>query len=60
MIEFRTLGSLELKDSQGRELRTLLAQPKRLALLAYLAVHGHYNPPRRVIPPPRRQARLLR
>ncbi len=38
MVEFRTLGSLELKDTEGQELRSVLAQPKRVALLAYLAV----------------------
>src|SRR5687768_6687484 len=38
MIYLRTLGALELRDSQGQELRALLAQPKRVALLAYLAV----------------------
>ncbi len=41
MIELRTLGELELKGSDRRELRTILAQPKRLALLAYLAVSTH-------------------
>ncbi|HEU5183423.1 MAG TPA: BTAD domain-containing putative transcriptional regulator [Gemmatimonadaceae bacterium] len=38
MIRLRTLGALELRDSQGQELRALLAQPKRVALLAYLAI----------------------
>ncbi len=47
MIKLRTLGGLELTDSQGRELRTLLAQPKRLALLAYLAAHNHHTSRRR-------------
>src|SRR6267142_927443 len=42
MIKLRTLGGIELTDSQGRELRTLLAQPKRLALLVYLAAHNHH------------------
>jgi DNA-binding SARP family transcriptional activator len=41
MIELRTLGELELKGSDRRELRTILAQPKRLALLTYLAVSAH-------------------
>jgi DNA-binding SARP family transcriptional activator/TolB-like protein len=36
MIEFRTLGGLELKDSEGP--RSISAQPKRLALLTYLAL----------------------
>jgi serine/threonine-protein kinase len=33
---------MDLTDSQGRELRSLLAQPKRLALLVYLAAHNHH------------------
>ena len=38
MIELRTLGLLELRDADGRELQPVLAQPKRLALLVYLAL----------------------
>lgn len=38
MIRFRALGGVDLRDADGRELRSLLAQPKRLALLAYLAI----------------------
>jgi DNA-binding SARP family transcriptional activator len=41
MIELRTLGELELKGSDRRELSAILAQPKRLALLTYLAVSTH-------------------
>ncbi len=37
MIRLRVLGSLELSDDEGRELRTVLVQSKRAALLAYLA-----------------------
>jgi serine/threonine protein kinase/Tol biopolymer transport system component/DNA-binding SARP family transcriptional activator len=37
MIQLRLLGSIDLQDATGRELRGVLAQPKRLALLAYLA-----------------------
>ena len=37
-ISFRTLGALDLRGPEGRELHTLLAQPKRVALLAYLCV----------------------
>lgn len=37
-IEFRTLGTLELRAADGRELHSLLAQPKRIALLAYLCI----------------------
>jgi DNA-binding SARP family transcriptional activator/tetratricopeptide (TPR) repeat protein len=38
MIRLRTLGTLDLRGPDGAELRSVLAQPKRLALLAYLAV----------------------
>jgi serine/threonine-protein kinase len=38
MIRFHTLGVLDLRDADGRELRAVLQQPKRLGLLAYLAV----------------------
>lgn len=37
MIRFHALGALDLRDSDGREILSVLAQPKRLALLAYLA-----------------------
>jgi Tol biopolymer transport system component/DNA-binding SARP family transcriptional activator len=37
MIRLRVLGPLELVDDESRELRAVLAQPKRLALLAYVA-----------------------
>src|SRR2546428_7724722 len=47
MIRFRTLGGLELSDSQGRDLHGLLSKPKRLALLAYLASHNHHASRRR-------------
>jgi serine/threonine-protein kinase len=38
MIELRLLGSLSLTDSGREELPAILRQPKRMALLAYLAV----------------------
>ncbi len=38
MIELRTLGLVDLKGPDGREIRAVLTQPKRVALLAYLAV----------------------
>lgn len=38
MIRLRVLGPIELLDDEGRELRSVLAQPKRLALLACLVV----------------------
>jgi serine/threonine-protein kinase len=37
VIELRTLGSLDLRQD-GKEVRAVLKQPKRLALLAYLAI----------------------
>jgi DNA-binding SARP family transcriptional activator len=38
VIELRTLGTLDLHSADGRELHSLLAQPKRVALLAYLCI----------------------
>ncbi|HEV2180789.1 MAG TPA: BTAD domain-containing putative transcriptional regulator [Gemmatimonadaceae bacterium] len=38
MIRFRTLGGLDLRDDSGHEFLSILRQPKRLALLAYLAI----------------------
>jgi len=38
MIRLRTLGTLDLTHPHGLELRAVLAQPRRVALLAYLAV----------------------
>jgi DNA-binding SARP family transcriptional activator len=38
MIRLRTLGALDLRGSGGEELRAVLAQPRRIALLAYLAL----------------------
>lgn len=38
MIRLRLLGPIELTDAGGRELRAILLQPKRLALLACLVV----------------------
>jgi DNA-binding SARP family transcriptional activator/tetratricopeptide (TPR) repeat protein/TolB-like protein len=37
MFDFRTLGVLDLRTPDGREVSSLLAQPKRVALLTYLA-----------------------
>jgi len=37
VVEFRVLGALNLLGADGRELTSVLAQPKRVALLAYLA-----------------------
>jgi len=38
MIQLRTLGALELTSSDGTSLETVLKQPKRTALLSYLAL----------------------
>ncbi|MBI4408708.1 MAG: response regulator [Gemmatimonadetes bacterium] len=38
MIELRTLGGLDLRSADGAELRSILVQPRRVALLAYLAL----------------------
>lgn len=38
MIRFRTLGTVDLLGQEGVELRPVLAQPRRLALFAYLAL----------------------
>jgi DNA-binding SARP family transcriptional activator/tetratricopeptide (TPR) repeat protein/TolB-like protein len=38
MIRLSILGSLELRGADGHEIGSVLAQPKRLALLVYLAV----------------------
>ena len=37
MIRLSLLGAIDLRDSEGKKLVGILAQPKRLALLAYLA-----------------------
>src|SRR6266480_1318987 len=37
MIELRLLGRLSLTGADGRDVRALLGQPRRLALFAYLA-----------------------
>ncbi len=37
MIELRMLGRLSLTGADGREVRTLLGQPRRFAVLVYLA-----------------------
>ncbi|CAN5139998.1 hypothetical protein BH24GEM2_BH24GEM2_04990 [soil metagenome] len=40
MIELRTLGAIDLRHPDGSPVTSVLAQPKRLALLAFLAVKG--------------------
>ena len=38
MLRLSTFGSVDLRDSEGKDLGPVLAQPKRLALLVYLVV----------------------
>lgn len=38
MVRLRVLGAVDLRDDGGRDLDAVLAQPKRLALLTYLAL----------------------
>ena len=38
MIRLQTLGAVDLRDADGRELSLVLRRPKLLALLAYLAI----------------------
>ncbi len=46
MIQMRTLGVLDLRNHEGSEVRGVLSQPRRLALLVYLGVaipHGFHR-----------------
>jgi DNA-binding SARP family transcriptional activator len=43
LIRLRVLGSVDLRDDRGIELRRVIAQPKRFALLTYLAVRGGFH-----------------
>ena len=47
MIRLRVLGALDIRSSEGQELRSVLAQPKRAALLAYLSLATPQGPHRR-------------
>ena len=47
MIQLRVLGGTDLRSSDGQELRAVLAQPKRPALLVYLALASPRGPHRR-------------
>jgi len=44
MLRLTTLGAIDLRDRHGHAMRDLLTQPKRVALLAYLAVEGRRGP----------------
>lgn len=47
MLRFRTFGAIDLRRADGERLDELLGQPKRLALLAYLAAEQPAGPIRR-------------
>jgi DNA-binding SARP family transcriptional activator/TolB-like protein len=40
MHRLTALGALDLRDGQGRQVRDVLAQPKRVALLLFLTIEG--------------------
>ena len=42
-IRLYTLGAFELRDADGNALQSVIAQPKRAALLAYLAIAGNHG-----------------
>lgn len=46
-VRLFTLGALDLQAADGTELRSVLAQPRRIALLAYLALATPRGPHRR-------------
>ena len=39
-VDFKTLGAVDLRNADGQTLSSVLHQPKRTALLAYLAIRG--------------------
>ncbi|MEZ4416901.1 MAG: hypothetical protein R3E10_14215 [Gemmatimonadota bacterium] len=43
-FRLRTMGGVDLTDADGRRVSAVLAQPKRLALLVYLAIEGSDSP----------------
>src|SRR5256885_12603278 len=47
VIDLRLLGGLDLRRSGGRELGSILTQPKRVAVLAFLAAATPYHLHRR-------------
>jgi TolB-like protein/DNA-binding SARP family transcriptional activator/Flp pilus assembly protein TadD len=47
VVRLFTLGALDLQAADGSELRSVLAQPRRIALLAYLALATPRGPHRR-------------
>src|SRR5215831_13561062 len=49
MIRLRVLGALDLRDDHDQAIDSVLAQPKRVALLVYLAAARPYGLKRRDI-----------
>ena len=47
MIELRTLGQASLRGTDGRDVESVTSQPKRFALLTYLAAQERAAAPRR-------------
>ncbi|HKN65211.1 MAG TPA: hypothetical protein VJW73_02985, partial [Gemmatimonadaceae bacterium] len=47
MLQLLTLGSIDLRSDTGEPVRAVLAQPKRLGLLVYLALARPRGPQRR-------------
>ena len=47
MLHLRVLGGLDLRDDAGQDVASVLAQPKRAALLAYLCLRAAGNACRR-------------
>lgn len=43
MVRLNVLGAVDLRDADGREYRSVLAQPKRVALLTFLAIEGGFQ-----------------
>ena len=43
MLRLRILGTLDFRNSDGSELGHVLTQPRRLALLVYLAVARRFT-----------------
>jgi DNA-binding SARP family transcriptional activator/tetratricopeptide (TPR) repeat protein len=44
MLRLTTLGAMDLRDRHGHPVRDVLAQPKRVSLLVFLAVEGRRGP----------------
>jgi TolB-like protein/DNA-binding SARP family transcriptional activator/Tfp pilus assembly protein PilF len=47
MVRLRTLGAVDIRDTDGKECRALLSQPKRVALMVFLALGSPRGPHRR-------------